>query len=99
MRAGEYTGSLLHRGGKAKGTRDKGYIVIDRLRHTHDGERVTAPARFVVKIASTALRAIAADGEEDVNATRDEIVHRATDVHGPTRRAEHCASPADEYSR
>ena len=66
----------------------KADIVVDRLRHADDRERVAAFARFLIKIVRAALRAVAADGEEDVHAARDEIVHRAADVHRPARRAE-----------
>jgi hypothetical protein len=62
-------GRLPPRRGKAEGAGDEGYVVVDRLRYTHDGERVPAPARFLVKLASTALRAVAADREEDIHAT------------------------------
>jgi hypothetical protein len=35
---------------------------------------VAPAARFLVKIVRTALRAVATDGEENVNATRDQVI-------------------------
>ena len=70
----------------------KAHIVVDRLRHADDGERVAAVARFLVEIVRAALRAVAADGEEDVHAARDEILHRRADVHRAARGAENRAA-------
>ena len=53
---------------------------------------MAAFARFLVKIVRAALRAVAADGEKNVHAARDQIVDRAADVDRAARGAENRAA-------
>ena len=88
VRAIEHARGFFDGAEESERARDEANVVVDRLRHADDGERVAAPARFLVEIVRAALRAIAADGEEDVYAARDEIIHGPADVHRSARRAE-----------
>ena len=92
VRAIEHARRFLDGAEKSERARDEADVVVDRLRHADDRERVAAFARFLEKIVPAALRAIAADGEEDVHAARDEVFHRAPYVHRPARRAENRAA-------
>ena len=92
VRAVEHAARFLDGGEIAEGARDEADVVVDRLGHADDGERVAAAAGFLVEVVRAALRAIAADGEQDVHAAPDEIVHRDADVHRPARRTENRAA-------
>ena len=96
MRAIEHARGFFDGAEESECARDEANVVVDGLRHADDGERVAAAARFLVEIVRAALRAIAPNGEEDVYAARDEVVHRGTDVHGAPRRAEDRAALFDE---
>ena len=92
VRAIEHARGFLDGAEESERARDEADVVVDGLRHADDGERVAAAARFLVEIVRAALRAVAADGEEDVHAARDEVVHRGADVHRTARGAENRAA-------
>src|SRR5262249_39623904 len=92
MRALQYVRGLLNRSEKAERARDKGDIVIDSFGDSHHRERVSAPLSLHKEFPSPPLRAIAADGEEDVHATANQILHGAGLVHRTPRGTQHCAA-------
>ena len=99
VRAIEHARRFLDRGEKAERARDEADVVVDRLRHADDRERVAALARFLVEIVRAALRAVAADGEENVHAARDEIVHRACRYPPARATSRESCRPFDECHR
>src|SRR5262249_12431749 len=84
----QHLGRLLHGGEKAEGVSDKRDIAIDGFGYADDGEGVTAGAGLLEECTGATLGAVAADGEEDIDAPADEILHGARLVHGTTRSAE-----------
>ena len=88
VRAIEHPRGFFDGAEESECARDEADVVVDGLRHADDGERVAAAARFLVEIVRAALRAVATDGEENVHAARDEVVHRDADVHRAARGAE-----------
>src|SRR5215831_21171180 len=71
--------------------RDKRDIAVDGFWDAHHGERVTPPLRFLEQCFSPALRAITANGEENIDAAPNEIVHSAGHVHGTAGSAQNGA--------
>ena len=71
VRAIEHPRGFFDGAEESECARDEANVVVDGLRHAHDGERVAAAARFLVEIVRAALRAVATDGEKNVNAARD----------------------------
>src|SRR4030095_15595707 len=53
---------------------------------------MTATTRFLVKVVRTALCAVAANGEKDIDVARDEIVRRPSHVDRSARGTENCAT-------
>src|SRR4026209_1289003 len=51
---------------------------------------MAATSRFLVEIVRAPLRAIAADGEENIHLARDQFVHRPAIIDGTSRRTEDC---------
>ena len=96
VRAIEHARGLLDGGEESEGARDEADVVVDRLRHADDGERVAAAARFLVESVGTALRAVAADGEEDVHAARDKVVHGSGRYRPARARSRGSCRPFDE---
>src|SRR5215813_3799388 len=92
MRALQHLGSLLNGGEKSEGTRDKGNIVINSFGNPHHRERVTASLGLLKEFPGSALRAISADGEEDIDATADQIVHSPGRVDRTARSSQNCAA-------
>lgn len=76
----------------AEGTRNERHIVIDGLGDTDHGQRVVAPLRFLKQFVAAALGTVATDGEQDVHAAPDQVVHGGADVHRPARSAQHGAA-------
>src|SRR5204863_2953877 len=92
VRAIEHAGRFFNCSGKSESARNECDIVVDRLRHADNRERVSAFARFLIKIVRAALGAIASDGEENVDAAGNKIFHRPPDVDWPARGAENRAA-------
>jgi hypothetical protein len=88
VRAIEHARGFLDSAEDSERARDEPDVVVESLWYADVRERVAATARFLVEIVRAALRAIATDGEENVHATRDEVVHRGADAHGAARGAE-----------
>ena len=88
----EHAHRIFHGAEKPECARDKSDIVIDGLGHPHDGERVAPAPGFMVEVVPSALRAIPADGEQDVHAASDEVVHGGGNVHRAARGAENRAA-------
>src|SRR5262249_49091557 len=63
-------------------------IAIDGFWDSHHGERVSPLLGLLEQGFGAALRAITADGKENIDPAADEIVHRASYVHGTSGRAE-----------
>ena len=85
VRAVEHAARFLDSGEKAKRARHKSHVVVDGLRHADDGERVAAAGRFLEKGVAAALGAISADGKEDVDAPRNQILDRGRNIHRSAR--------------
>ena len=92
VRAVQHLGRFLDCGEVAKGPRDKGDVVIDGLGDADHCQGVSAALCFLKQIMSPALCAIAADREEHIHASADEVLHRTGDIHWPPRRSQHCAA-------
>ena len=92
VRAIEHARGFLDRAKESERARDESDVVVDGLGDADDRERVAPAARFLVEIVRTALRAVATDGEENVNATRDEVIHRDAGIYRAARGAEDGAS-------
>ena len=91
MRAIEHARGLPDRAVESERARDESDVVVDGLGDAD--ERARGPgARFLVEIVRTALRAVATDGEENVNATRDKVIHRDAGTYRAARGAEDGAS-------
>ena len=92
VRAIEHARGLPDGAIESEGARDESDVVVDGLGDADDSERVAPAARFLVEIVRAALRAVATDGEENVNATRDKVVHRDTGFYRAARGVEDGAS-------
>jgi hypothetical protein len=92
MRAIEHARGFPDSAKESERARDESDVVVDGLGDADDRERVAPAARFLVKIVRTALRAVATDGEENVNATRDQVIHRDAGTYRAARGAEDGAS-------
>ena len=92
MRAIEHPRGFFDGAEESECARDEANVVVDGLRYTDDGERVAAAARFLVEIVRAALRAVATDSEENVNAARDKVVDRDAGSYRAARGAEDGAS-------
>src|SRR5215467_1860899 len=84
MRALKDLRGLLNRRQEAEGMRDKWDIAVDGFWDSHHRERVTSPLGLFKQCFGAALRAIAADGEENIDAATNEIVHSTGHVHRTT---------------
>src|SRR5215475_8758726 len=91
MRALQNLGGLLDRRQEAERMRDEWNVAVDGLWDSHHGERVTSPLGLVKECFGPALRAVTADGEENIDAATDEILHRTGRVHWTAGRAQHRA--------
>src|SRR5262249_31381917 len=91
MRALQDLGGFLNGCQKAEGVRDEWDVAIDGLWDSDHGERVTAPLGFVKQCFGPALRAVTTDGEENIDAATDQIVHSTSDVDWAPRRAQNRA--------
>ena len=75
---------FLNRAEESECARDETDIVVDCLRNSDYGKRMTAATRSLIEIICAALRAVAANGEENVHIARDQIINRAVDIDRPT---------------
>ena len=80
VRAIQHARRLLHRGKETEGAGCERDVVVDGLRHAHHRQRVAAAAGLLVEIVGAALRPVASDGEQDVDASRDQILNGAAGV-------------------
>src|SRR5262245_52634889 len=92
MRALQHHGGLMNRSEKAERARDKGDIVIDGFWDSHHRERVPPPLSLQKEFPGPALRTITANGEQDIDASVDQILHGSGLVHRPPRGAQNCAA-------
>ena len=88
----QHLGGFLDGGEIAEGARHERHVVVDGLRDADHRQRVAALPGFLEQLVAAALRAVAADGEEDVHAAPDQVVHGEADVHRAARGAEHRAA-------
>src|SRR5262247_1283839 len=92
MRALQHHGGLMNRSEKAERARDKGDIVIDGFGDSHDRERVPSSLSLRKEFPGPALRTIAANGEQDIHATANQILHGAGLVDRTPRGAKNRAA-------
>src|SRR6185437_4538970 len=92
MRALQHLGGLLDGGEKAERARDKRDVVINGFWYPHHRERVTTPLGFLKEFPGPALRTITADGEENIDATTDQILHSPGLVHWAAGGTQNCAA-------
>ncbi len=76
----QHLGRFLDRRQIAEGARDKGHVIINRLGNADDRQRMAAPLGFLEQGVAAALGAVAAEGEQDVHAAPDQVVHRQADI-------------------
>ena len=78
-------------------------VVVDRLRDADHGDRQLSPRDFLGDRVGAALRAVAADAEQDVDARLRQKIDRVPRVVRAARRAEHRAAVmldvADDFAR
>ena len=92
MGAVQHLGRFLHGREEAEAARHEGDVVVDRLGHADNRERMAAPGGLLEQGIAAALRAVATDREQDVDLPPDQGVDRAADVNGAARGAEECAA-------
>ena len=83
VRAVDHPHRLVDRGAEAEGAGDEAHVVVDGLGDADHRERVPALPGFLIEIVAAALRAVAADGEEDVHSGGDEEIHGDGESTGP----------------
>ncbi len=76
----------------AEAARDEGHVVINGLGDADHGQGMAAPPGFLEQVVAAALGAVAAEGEQDIHAAPDQVVHGNPDVHRAARGPQHGAA-------
>ncbi len=92
-RAVDHLLRFRYRGEKAEGLVAELDVVIDRLWDAHDRDLGAAAGYFLGNRVGATLRAVAADGEQNVHAERFQKVHIHHRVLRPARGAQHRSAP------
>src|SRR5262245_24508230 len=87
MRALENFGRFLNGSEISVTARDNSHVVIDRFRNTHHRKGVTAAPGLLKQLLTAPLGAISANGEQDMHAARDQVLHSSGHVDRTTRSA------------
>jgi hypothetical protein len=92
VRAVDNLHGFLNRSEVAESARHKRYVVVHRFRDAYDRERMTSLPGFLKERVATALGAVAADGEKDMNITPNKVIHSGCRIDRTARSAEYCST-------
>src|SRR5262249_35903022 len=91
MRSLQHLDGLLNGREETKRMRDKWNIAVDGFGDSHHAKLVTSLLGLLKQYFGAALRAIAANREEDIDAPAHQVVHRTRRVYRATRGAQNGA--------